>query len=56
MKINYLKHHKLIFNPTGTLRQGIGAAPKAYFAKYGAQAELRKARFLPKTKMAQKFK
>ena len=33
MKISYLKHHKLIFNPTSTLGQGIVAAPKAYFAK-----------------------
>lgn len=33
MKISYLKHHKLIFNPTSTHRQGIVAAPKAYFAK-----------------------
>ena len=33
MKISYLKHHKLIYNPTSTLGQGIEAVPKAYFAK-----------------------
>ena len=53
MKINYLKHHKLIFNPTGTLRQDNMLCLLIFLQKRGFSLKLGKTNLtkaLPKCK------